>query len=212
MRLIALLLALPLVACGDRNHPLEARPADAPPSAVASAADASLGKACQADVDCVGDWRPNRPGCGTTDRCIEGHCGLPPTTTGQTNSETGRLVFEIDGAERPFHVELVDAPFETTRGMMCRRSMQPNWGMLFFMSSTRVQSFWMFNTLIPLDLVFLDEAWQVVGVVERAEPLSRRARTVGVPSRYVLELKGGEAARAGLRVGASARFYPPRGQ
>lgn len=203
------LIALTLMGCGDRNQTPDPKPVDAARPVDAAA---PVGALCETDVHCVGDWRPNRPGCGSTDRCFGGHCITPPTTTGEANAETGRLVFEIDGADKAFQLEVVSGGFATTRGMMCRRSMQPDWGMLFLMTQTRVQSFWMFNTLISLDLVFLDEQWKVVGVVEQAEPLTQSGRSVGLPSRYVLELKGGEASRAGIKAGQTARFYPPRGE
>ena len=69
-------------------------------------------------------------------------------------------------------VEIVDDRFEISRGLMCRDGMAENWGMLFFMEREQIQRFWMKNTLIPLDMVFIDRNWRVVGVVEDTEPLS----------------------------------------
>lgn len=192
--------SIALFACSDRPPPpapVDAAPDAAPPT-------------CTRDPDCVGDWHPQMPSCGPVERCVEGRCQTPPAISGVATGETGELVFETDGGERRYAVELVDDRFEISRGLMCRREMQRTWGMLFLMEDTKVQRFWMQNTLIPLDMVFIDEDWTVVGAVARAEPLTRTSRSVGQPSRYVLELVAGEAARAGIDAGTRARFYPPR--
>ena len=159
--------------------------------------------------DCTGDWTPDQRGCDTPNRCFGRACIAPPAMTGVANDQTGQIVFE-GTPEVTYQVEVARAPFETQRGLMCRDSMKPDWGMVFLLPMTRVQRFWMFNTLIPLDMVFLDEAWNVVGVVEGAEPLTLTGRGVAEPSRYVLELAVGQVRRAGIAAGQKARFYPPR--
>ena len=115
------------------------------------------------------------------------------------------------GGEQNVRVELVDERFEISRGLMCRRSMAPGWGMLFFMPENRVQSFWMKNTLIPLDLVFISDAWSIVGVVENAQPQTRSPRGVNTPSSYVLELNAGAARQLGLVKGTQLTLVPPEG-
>jgi len=93
--------------------------------------------------------------------------------------------------------------------MMCRTELADDRGMLFLFDRERVQSFWMKNTLIPLDMIFVDENWTVVGVVPRAEPLTLSPRAVEGPSRYVLEVNGGFAEQHGVAIGAALRFTPP---
>jgi uncharacterized membrane protein (UPF0127 family) len=78
--------------------------------------------------------------------------------------------------------------------------------MLFLFADTAERSFWMKSTLIPLDMVFVDEGGTIVGIVERAEPRTLTPRTVGKPSRYVLEVNGGWAASHGVRAGDRVRF------
>lgn len=206
-----------VLGCSDRPT---ARPTSPSPTADAATGTTAASPAltptkstaptCTRDPDCVGDWHPQKPSCGPIERCVEGRCQPPPAVTGRASVETGELVFETPDGERRYGVELVDDRFEISRGLMCRREMKRAWGMLFLMESTKIQRFWMQNTLIPLDMVFLDTDWTVVGVVARAEPLTRTSRSVDRPSRYVLELVAGEAARAGITAGARARFYPPR--
>jgi uncharacterized protein len=82
-------------------------------------------------------------------------------------------------------------------------------GMLFVFPDERRNSFWMHNTLIPLDMFFIDSSWNVVGVVQNAVPLTDSPRQVERRSRYVLEVNAGFAARHGYGAGQKLRFVPP---
>ncbi|HVE87358.1 MAG TPA: DUF192 domain-containing protein, partial [Myxococcales bacterium] len=90
-----------------------------------------------------------------------------------------------------------------------RRELPDGKGMLFVFDQERVQTFWMKNTLIPLDLAFIDSGLRVVGVVENAQPRTLTGRSVGRPSRYVLEVPGGWAAKAGVREGTKVTLDLP---
>lgn len=195
-------LATALAGCGDRA---ETRKADAH----VATPDASSA-ACESDRDCTDGWTPSANGCGSPDRCMEDRCVEPPAMTGVANAETGAIAFDTPGGERRFQVEVVQEGFETQRGLMCRSTMQDDWGMVFLFARPKRQSFWMKNTLIPLDMVFLDADWKVVGVVANAQPQTLTGRGVDTPSQYVLELVTGAAAKAGIAPGVPARFYPPR--
>jgi uncharacterized protein len=118
-----------------------------------------------------------------------------------------RVIVETAGGARlPVLVELARNDEERTRGLMNRRELGPEAGMLFLFAETEPRAFWMKNTLIPLDMLFIDDGGRVVGLVERAEPLTTTPRDPGVPSRYVLEVNGGWAARHGVRPGDRVRF------
>lgn len=78
--------------------------------------------------------------------------------------------------------------------------------MLFIFPNEEVQSFWMRNTLIPLDMIFINEQGVVVGIVENAEPKTLTSRSVGIPGKYVLEVPGGWSAKVGLKAGAKAEL------
>ncbi len=116
------------------------------------------------------------------------------------------VVIETPAGERRFRVELATTPQQRARGLMFREQMEEDAGMLFLFDEMEVQSFWMKNTRIPLDMLFLDEEGDIVGIVENAEPLSLTSRSVGLPSRYVLELNGGTSRRLGLEAGQRVRF------
>jgi hypothetical protein len=74
------------------------------------------------------------------------------------------------------------------------------------MGEEKEWSFWMRNTLIPLDMLFITGDLKVAGIVERAEPRTETLRTVHKPSLYVLEVNGGWAAAHGVTAGATVRF------
>ncbi|RMH36812.1 MAG: DUF192 domain-containing protein [Deltaproteobacteria bacterium] len=119
------------------------------------------------------------------------------------------------GDERRVAVELAVTPAERRRGLMFRERLEPGHGMLFLFPREEVQSFWMKNTLIPLDMIFIRSDMTVAGVVERAEPRSLESRAVPTPSQYVLEVPGGWARANGIGPGAPVRFEgvpppPPR--
>ncbi len=118
-----------------------------------------------------------------------------------------RVVIETAaGQSHGVTVELARTELERMRGLMQRERLAPDAGMLFVFDESEDHSFWMKDTLIPLDMIFVDEGGRVVGVVERAEPRTLSPRAVGVPSRYVLEVNGGWAAAHGVRPGDRVRF------
>ena len=106
----------------------------------------------------------------------------------------------------------VTGPFRGTTeerqvGLMHRKErLGPAEGMLFAMDEDRDHSFWMENTWIPLDMVFIDKTGVVVGILRDVPPRTRDSRTVGKTSRFVLEVDAGWCARNGLRVGERADF------
>lgn len=104
-----------------------------------------------------------------------------------------------------FTVEVAATEEERAKGLMFRRELGAKEGMLFLFPHERLLSFWMKNTLIPLDMVFISHDWRVVGIIEKATPLSEESRGVDRPSKYVLEFDGGTAARLGIGQGATVK-------
>jgi uncharacterized membrane protein (UPF0127 family) len=103
-------------------------------------------------------------------------------------------------------VEVVATDPLIERGMMYREYLPPDAGMLFLMGKDYDWGFYMKNTLIPLDMIFITREMNVAGIVERAVPHDTKTRQVGVPSRYVLEVNGGWAAAHLVTAGARVRF------
>jgi uncharacterized membrane protein (UPF0127 family) len=138
----------------------------------------------------------------------------PPRPAGdpQPKLDVGTIEFEAPAPRAPLtlQVEIADDDDERQKGLMFREQLAEDEGMLFIFPSERRNSFWMHNTLIPLDMFFIDSSWTVVGVVEKAEPLTDSPRQVARMSQYVLEVPGGFAKRHGYGAGQKLRFIPPR--
>ncbi|MCL2177817.1 MAG: DUF192 domain-containing protein [Proteobacteria bacterium] len=105
-----------------------------------------------------------------------------------------------------FEVEVAHTPEAITRGLMWRKSLKPREGMLFVFEREKEQFFWMKNTLVGLDMVFISAEQVVVGIVEHATPLSLSSLSVGLPSRYVLEVAAGTCAKLGIRAGSKVAW------
>jgi len=116
------------------------------------------------------------------------------------------VVEDAFGGAHRLTVEIADTSPLRSRGLMWRRELLASNGMLFIFPAEVVQSFWMRNTLIPLDMLFIDKRGKVVGVVQWAEPKTLSSRTVGKPSLYVLEVPGGWASRNGVRAGSTVEL------
>lgn len=97
--------------------------------------------------------------------------------------------------------DLVSTEHDTQRGLMYRKSMPEERGMLFDLRSREDHQFWMHNTCIPLDLLYIDTDGLVVGIVENAPTLNDSPRGVGCPSSYVLETNAGWSRRHGVKAG-----------
>ena len=92
-----------------------------------------------------------------------------------------------------------------TRGLMFRNSLAASEGMLFLFPQQQRLSFWMRNTVVPLDMVFVAQDWTVAGVVENAAPFTDTPRYIDRPSQYVLEFNAGTVKRLGIVPGAFVR-------
>jgi len=99
------------------------------------------------------------------------------------------------------HVEVADTPDTQTRGLMYRTSLGPDDGMIFLFDREQNHSFWMKNTPLSLDMIFISREGRIVGIHPNAEPFSLKPIDVGAPSRAVLEVNAGFAAAHGLATG-----------
>lgn len=125
---------------------------------------------------------------------------MPPLPRGHV-----RLEDAFGGAHR-VEVEIAATADSRQRGMMWRTALPEGKGMLFLFPHEQVQGFWMRNTLISLDMIFITSDLRVAGIVSRAVPRSFESRSVGAPSQYVLEVPGGWTEKVGIRKGSAVRF------
>jgi len=111
-----------------------------------------------------------------------------------------------DGKAIAFSVEIADTPSKREMGLMYRKEMAADRGMIFIFPQEYPQSFWMKNTPLPLDMIFISAGKKIVGIVEQAVPFSLDPRGVPTPSQFVLEINGGLAQKHGIRVGDAVAF------
>ena len=108
------------------------------------------------------------------------------------------------GSQR-FSVEVVDEPAEQAQGLMFREKLASSAGMLFVFPQPKRAQFWMKDTLIPLDMIFMDAKGVVTRVHANAIPQDRTAIDGGSGVAFVLEINGGLAQRMGIAVGSEMR-------
>ncbi|AWK87031.1 DUF192 domain-containing protein [Azospirillum thermophilum] len=105
------------------------------------------------------------------------------------------------GGKYRFDVELALTPAQQAQGLMFRQSMAADAGMLFLYDRPQPASFWMKNTLIPLDMLFIGADGRIVNIHDRATPQSLDAVNSAGPVKGILEINGGMAARLGIKPG-----------
>jgi uncharacterized protein len=125
--------------------------------------------------------------------------------TAQAECRPETLEVRGQGGVTRFSVEVADDNAERSQGLMFRESMPASSGMLFVYNSPRRASFWMENTLIPLDMVFADETGTVTRIHENAVPRDRTPIDGGQGVQFVLEINGGLARRLGIIEGSALR-------
>ena len=125
------------------------------------------------------------------------------------------LVLERDAAVELFpagrapvlvRVELARTPAERSRGLMHRKHLDREVGMLFLFEQPQQLTFWMRNTYVPLDMIFIESSMRILGIVENAEPLTDTSRSVPGQSQYVLEVNAGFSREHGFGPGTAVRF------
>jgi uncharacterized protein len=123
----------------------------------------------------------------------------------ETACAPDRVDLRGEGLRESFAVDVADEPAERSLGLMNRPSMPADRGMLFVYPEPRTATFWMKDTLIPLDILFADQA----GVVRHIHPMAVPLDTTPIPGgsgvKFVLEINGGLAERLGIAPGAELR-------
>jgi uncharacterized membrane protein (UPF0127 family) len=112
-----------------------------------------------------------------------------------------KLVIETDKGKFPFDIELALTQPQMAQGLMFRRALAADAGMLFDYGDPQQIAMWMKNTLIPLDMVFIAKDGKVVDFHERAVPMSLDTIETKVPARAVLEVNAGTITRLDVRIG-----------
>ena len=112
------------------------------------------------------------------------------------------LTIDAGGHVCRFRVWIADTPDRQAQGLMFVRDLPPTEGMLFPMHPPQVAKFWMENTYIPLDMLFVAPDGRIEKIAAEAKPFSLQTISSGAPVKAVIEIKGGEAQKLGITVGA----------
>jgi len=122
---------------------------------------------------------------------------------GNRSAEIADAYFvNADGSKSPkINLEVMRSSEELTRGLMYRTELRENRGMLFVFPDTESRSFWMTNTYIELDIIYVGEDFGVVSIQKRAKPLTTKPRPSEGPAKYVVEVNGGASDLWGVKKG-----------
>lgn len=115
--------------------------------------------------------------------------------------DTSMVTIETAHRDVHFVVEVASSPAAQRQGLMYRKHLASDAGMLFVFPEEKRVSFWMKDTYIPLDMIFIDSSGTIVDIHENAVPLSRSLITPSRPARAVLEVNAGAVARIQIRDG-----------
>lgn len=117
--------------------------------------------------------------------------------------KNGELTFlnQSSEVEAKIDIQIAQTDFDRELGLMYRKSMQENQGMLFVFPSETIQTFWMRNTFIPLDMVFINSNKQIVTIRNATKTLSDQTYASTAPAQYVLEVNEGFCKKFGIKVG-----------
>ena len=117
------------------------------------------------------------------------------------------VIFTLASGERvSVEAELAATPEARSLGLMFRTSLGEAEGMLFLFPEEQKLSFWMKDTYLPLDMIFINSGMSVVGIIENTVPLSTESRSVAAPAKFVLEVNRGFARAKGVTVGTRVEF------
>jgi uncharacterized protein len=154
---------------------------------------------------------PGLPGAAATARAQEPQRPLDLASFPRTSLEIVRHGSQHGARSYSFEVWVADTPARAEQGLMFVSDLPERFGMVFPLQPPRVETMWMKNTYIELDMLFIDTHGRITKIIARAAPLSLRTLSSEVPVAAVLELKGGEAAKLGLQSGDTVSWKKPAG-
>lgn len=133
---------------------------------------------------------------------------VPSAATEVPFTHEGHLWFISPAGDtlKKIELEIADNDFETQRGLMDRRSMGENRGMIFVFPNMEQRSFWMKNTFIPLDILFVKDNMEIESIQENTVPHSKQSVPSVGPAQYVVEVNAGFCQSYGITAGTKVVF------
>jgi len=132
-------------------------------------------------------------------------CSAAQPPQAQTEATQPGLDIETAQGAQHFTVEVVTTPEAQAQGLMFRKSLAPDAGMLFAFGSNEPRSFWMKNTILPLDMIFIRSTGEIVAIAQNTVPYSLKPISPREPASAVLEVNAGTVARLGIKIGDHVR-------
>ena len=127
------------------------------------------------------------------------------STSNHSSSFAGKPYVEIKG--NAFQVEIARSSNEWQKGLMFRERLGPREGMFFWGAHERPQSFWMKNTLVPLDIIYISKDLKIVSIQKNAVPLSEKSLPSLGPATHVLEVVAGTSDHLGFKPGDKVELF-----
>ena len=121
--------------------------------------------------------------------------------------ELSLLKASNDSLIQNLNIEIADDEYQTETGLMYRKSMEDNQGMLFIFPDSHYRYFYMRNTEIPLDIIYIDEDQAVVSIQKNAKPHDETSLPSEGPAKYVLEINAGLSTKWNLQKGDKIKFF-----
>jgi uncharacterized membrane protein (UPF0127 family) len=127
---------------------------------------------------------------------------------GQQKFDTAKVTITTSKSNVSIYAEIADNPVKRTMGLMNRSSLDDNAGMLFIFDNQETRSFWMKDTLIPLDILFIDSNYKIVDIqtMQPCTTITCPRYTSAAPAKYALEVNAGFAAKNSVEIGDSIKI------
>ena len=197
----ALSLGILVVACEPRVEEPVPPSRDARPEPIGQEAEAVENRPSRARCIHPTEDKPKRTLVreGADPACPPDALAKPPVL------REGKVVF-TGAKDETVTVEIAQQDAERARGLMYRKHMAEDRGMIFAFDHREPHPFWMHNTCIPLDMLFVDDDGTIVGIEENAPTMNDSTFSVPCPSRYVIEVNAGYCRRHGVRAGQKVKL------
>jgi uncharacterized membrane protein (UPF0127 family) len=133
----------------------------------------------------------------------------PPPAQEPQFKKLGTLDFISAGEKKPartIDIEIAENDSSREKGLMWRKTMTDEQGMLFIFDKQELHSFWMKNTILSLDIIFVSENNEIVKIQKKAKPYSLESIPSGKPAKFVVEVNGGFSDKYGIKEGDKIKF------
>lgn len=113
---------------------------------------------------------------------------------------TKEFIIQTSQGNISYQLEIADTPYQKSKGLMWRKAIPKNHGMLFVFEKKQIISMWMKNTYIPLDMLFLDKNGKIIWIHENAKPLDETIISTPLPASFVIELNAGQVQEKNIQL------------